>query len=237
MQTARPFGIPSEQEGEGSYVRQGTVMNYAEVMALLPFVIIAVTAVVTMLTISIYRDHRLTASLSIAGLALAIYSFPAVSSFLPQRVTALLIMDNYAFFFMGLIFSATIAIALFAYEYLKKRNVVHEEFYLLLLLASLGAAVLVASSHFVSFFLGLETLSVSLYALLAYLRTDERGLEAAIKYLILAAVSSAFLLFGMALLYAQFGTMEFAAGWPARQAVRMQEALCFWQARSWSLPV
>jgi len=119
-------------------------------------------------------------------------------------------MDNYALFFMGLIFSATIAIALFAYEYLKKRNVIQEEFYLLLLMASLGAAVLVASSHFVSFFLGLETLSVSLYALLAYLRTDERGLEAAIKYLILAAVSSAFLLFGMALLYAQFGTMEFA---------------------------
>jgi NADH-quinone oxidoreductase subunit N len=166
--------------------------------------------VITMLAISIYRDHRLAASLSITGLTLAIYSLPLVSSFLPQRVTALLIMDNYAFFFMGLIFSATIAIALFAYEYLKKRNVIQEEFYLLLLLASLGAAVLVASSHFVSFFLGLETLSVSLYALLAYLRTDERGLEAGLKYLILAAVSSAFLLFGMALLYAQFGSMEFS---------------------------
>ena len=100
-------------------------------------------------------------------------------------------------------------IALFSYGYLEKRNVIREEFYLLLLLASLGAAVLVASSHFVSFFLGLETLSVSLYALLAYLRTDGSGLEAAMKYLILAAVSSAFLLFGMALLYAQFGTMEF----------------------------
>jgi len=185
-------------------------MSYAEGMALLPLIIVALSAVVTMLTISIYRDHRLTATLSIAGLVLAIYSLPAVSLFLPQRVTTLLIMDNYAVFFLGLFFFATIAIALFSYGYLQKRNVIREEFYLLLLLASLGAAVLVASSHFVSFFLGLETLSVSLYALLAYLRTDERGLEAAIKYLILAAVSSAFLLFGMALLYAQFGTMEFA---------------------------
>jgi NADH-quinone oxidoreductase subunit N len=193
-------------------------MSYAEGMALLPLIILAVSAVLTMLTISVYRDHRLTATLSVAGLALAICSLPAVASFLPQRVTALLIMDSYAFFFMGLIFSATIAVALFSYGYLQKRNVVREEFYLLLLLASLGAAVLVASSHFVSFFLGLETLSVSLYALLAYLRTNERGLEAAIKYLILAAVSSAFLLFGMALLYAQFGTMEL--GKLAGQATR-----------------
>jgi NADH-quinone oxidoreductase subunit N len=68
--------------------------------------------------------------------------------------------------------------------------------------------VLVASSHFVSFFLGLEILSVALYALSAYLHTRRRPLEAGIKYLILAGSSSAFLLFGMALIYAQTGTME-----------------------------
>jgi len=185
-------------------------MNYAEFIALLPFVIITVTAVVTMLTISVYRDHRLTATLCIAGLALAIFSLPAVSSLLPQQVTSLLVLDRYAFFFMGLLFSATLAIIFFAYGYLEKRALVKEEFYLLLLLAALGAAVLVASSHFVSFFLGLETLSVSLYALLGYSRSDERGIEAALKYLVLAAVSSAFLIFGMALLYAELGTMEFS---------------------------
>lgn len=185
-------------------------MNYTGAMALLPYIIIAITAVVTMLLISVYRDHRLTATLCIAGLALAICSLPAVSSFLPQQVTALLVLDQYAFFFIGLLFSATIVIAFFAYGYLEKRTPVKEEFYLLLLLAVLGAAVLVASSHFVSFFLGLETLSVSLYALLGYQRSDERGIEAAVKYLVLAAVSSAFLLFGIALLYAELGTMEFS---------------------------
>jgi NADH-quinone oxidoreductase subunit N len=186
-------------------------MSYAEGLALLPFIIIAVSAVVTMLTISVYRNHRLTATLCITGLAVAVCSLPAVSPSLPQRVTALLILDRAAFFFMGLIFSATTAIALFAYGYLEKRALVREEFYLLLLLAALGAAVLVASSHFVSFFLGLETLSVSLYSLLAYQRSDERGIEAALKYLVLAAVSSAFLIFGMALLYAGLGTMEFSS--------------------------
>jgi len=185
-------------------------MNYTEALTLLPFIIIAVTAIITMLTISVFRDHRLTAALCIAGPALAICSLPSVSSFLPQRVTTLLVLDQYAFFLLGLLFSATIAIAFFAYGYLEKRASVKEEFYLLLLLATLGAAILVASSHFVSFFLGLETLSVSLYALLGYQRSDERGIEAAVKYLVLAAVSSAFLLFGMALLYAEFGTMEFS---------------------------
>ena len=80
--------------------------------------------------------------------------------------------------------------------------------------------VLVASSHFISFFLGLEILSVALYALSAYLHTRSRALEAGIKYLILAGSSSAFLLFGMALIYAQLGTMDLfrlAASLPGAQ--------------------
>jgi NADH-quinone oxidoreductase subunit N len=70
--------------------------------------------------------------------------------------------------------------------------------------------VLVSAGHFVSFFLGLEILSVSLYAMIAYLREASRGNEAGLKYLVLAGVSSAFLLLGMALVYAGLGTMEFA---------------------------
>ncbi len=67
------------------------------------------------------------------------------------------------------------------------------------------------SKNFASLFLGLEILSVSLYGLIAYLAYVERSDEAGIKYLILAAFSSAFLLFGMALIYATTGTMDFLA--------------------------
>ncbi len=81
---------------------------------------------------------------------------------------------------------------------------------MLLLLAVLGSVVLVSSTHFASFFLGLELLNISLYALIAYSRASLKNLEAAFKYLILAAVSDAFLLFGMALIYSQTGTMEFS---------------------------
>jgi NADH-quinone oxidoreductase subunit N len=76
-------------------------------------------------------------------------------------------------------------------------------------LATLGALVLVMSRHFAALFLGLELLSVSLYALIAYQGTGAGSLEAGLKYLILAAASSAFLLFGMALIYAELGAMEF----------------------------
>ena len=211
-------------------------MNYAEAMALLPFIIIAISAVVTMLTISVYRDHRLTATLCIAGLALAICSLPAVSSFLPQQVTALLVMDQYAFFFMGLIFSATIAIALFAYGYLEKRALVKEEFYLLLLLAVLGAAVLVASSHFVSFFLGLETLSVSLYALLGYHRSDERGIRSCGE---ISRTGCG--LFGVSSIRhgpSLRGTRDHGIqqSWLLCPQVQSATTSCFFQVRSWSLP-
>jgi NADH-quinone oxidoreductase subunit N len=101
-------------------------------------------------------------------------------------------------------------ITVLAYGYLDGRAGQREEFYLLLLLATLGALVLVASQHFAALFLGLELLSVALYALLAYVQTDVRPLEAGFKYLILAAASSALLLLGMAFIYAELGTMAFS---------------------------
>ena len=78
-------------------------------------------------------------------------------------------------------------------------------------MSTLGSAVLVCSRHFASFFLGLEVLSIGLYALIAYFPDRPRPVEAGLKYLILAAASAAFLLFGMALAYAALGTMEFDA--------------------------
>ncbi|GAA4503988.1 NADH-quinone oxidoreductase subunit N [Gluconacetobacter tumulicola] len=86
-----------------------------------------------------------------------------------------------------------------------------DEFYLLLLLGTLGALVMAGSADMVIFFLGLETLSLSLLGLIAWHRTHPTADEAAIKYLILAGLSSATLLFGLALSYADSGSLHFAA--------------------------
>ena len=129
---------------------------------------------------------------------------------MPRHVTALLIMDRYALFYMGVIIASAVVVAVLSYPYFEKQEGHREELYVLLSIATLGCTVLVASSHLMSFFLGLEILSVSLYAMIAYLKERKQSLEAGIKYLVLAAASSAFLLFGMALVYADLGTMEFS---------------------------
>lgn len=184
-------------------------MNIAALLAILPLLVISATSLIVMLVIAFYRRHALTVSLTLAGLAIAFLSLSFVAPELPKKITPLFIMDGYSLFYMGLLFASSFVVAILSHGYLKGREINHEEFYLLLLLATVGSAVLAASSHFASFFLGLEILSVSLYALISYLRVSERGNEAGVKYLILAAASAAFLLFGMALVYAQLGTMEF----------------------------
>jgi NADH-quinone oxidoreductase subunit N len=184
-------------------------MNISDLSALLPLIIIATTVIVVMFVIAFFRDHKLTAVLTLAGLALAGVSLTMVSSMILRRITPLFILDSYGLYYTGLIFIASFAVAALSYSYLEIHEGHREEFYLLLLLATLGCAVLAGSMHFASLFLGVEILSVSLYALVAYLRHSDRSIEAGVKYLILAAVSSAFILFGMALVYAEIGSMDF----------------------------
>jgi NADH-quinone oxidoreductase subunit N len=185
-------------------------MTRAELLTLSPFIVLAAAPVVIMVVVAFYRHHMLTALLTVIGLIAAFVTLPAASAAEVQHVTPLLIVDRYAIFYIGLLLAAGVAVTGLSYGYLESHDGQREEFYILMLLATLGSAVLVASRHFASFFLGLELLSVSLYALIAYPRLQQKPIEAGIKYLILAAASAAFLLFGMALVYAELGTMEFA---------------------------
>ena len=185
-------------------------MNGHDLIALLPLIVLGSAITIVMLAIALYRNHRLTALLSVLGLILCLIAIWPATAVAPRHVTPLFVIDRYALFYMGLIFAAGIAVLLLSYGYLAARRERPEEFYLLVLVATLGAAALVASDHFASFFLGLETLSISLLGLIAYPRDQEKPLEAGVKYLILAGLSSAFLLFGMALVYARLGSMEFA---------------------------
>jgi NADH-quinone oxidoreductase subunit N len=185
-------------------------MNATDLFALLPLLLTAGTAVLVMLAIAIVRNHVLSIWITLIGLATSFASLWPIAPLLPRRITVLLIVDRYSVFYFGLILAATFAVSILSYGYLKIRPERREELYVLLTVAALGSMVLVASSHFASFFLGLEILSVALYGLSAYLANYRRSVEAGIKYLILAGSSSAFLLFGMALIYAQLGTMELA---------------------------
>jgi NADH-quinone oxidoreductase subunit N len=178
-------------------------------LPILPLILLSTGSVVIMLVVACYRNHALTHLLTLATIILTLVVLPAISSGGWVQVTSLFMVDGYALFYSGLILFSLLVVTLFSYDYLKGRRESPDEYYILLLIATLGAIILVASSHFASVFLGLEILSISLYALIAY---DRRPLmiEAGVKYLVLAASSASFLFFGMALMYAQLGTMSFA---------------------------
>jgi len=186
-------------------------MNSTDILSLTPLILVASSAFSALLLVVFQRRHRLTMVLTLSGLGLALASLAAVSGLAPRQVTSLLVVDAYSLFCMGLVFAAALAIAAVSYSYfLRRKERDCEEFYALLLIATVGAGVLVCSGHFASFVLGLEILGVALYGLAAYSRTGTKAAEAGVKYLAVSAASAAFLLFGGALVYADMGTLEFS---------------------------
>ena len=181
--------------------------------ALLPIIVITITSIVIMLVAAFHRNHKLVASLTVIGLLIAIATLALIGNQPPIQVTPLIIVDQYSIFFCAIILLTAIAVTILCYGYFQARVGLQEELYILLLTSTLGAVVLIFSSHFASFFIGLELMSVSLFAMVAYpittLTRQGEPLEASLKYLVLSGVSSAFLAFGMSLIYAATGTMSF----------------------------
>jgi NADH-quinone oxidoreductase subunit N len=189
---------------------------------LLQIIMLTLTTVGVMLVAGFKREHGLVNALTTAGLAASLLVFIFVDPVLPLQATELLYFDGYSLFFSGLIIFGALAVSILAYPYFESHNALNEEFYILLLTATLGAVVLACSTHFVSFFIGMEMLGVSLYAMIAYPVHEEKSakfpLEAAIKYLIMSGLASGLILFGIALLYALTGTMFFSDLAPAIEA-------------------
>ena len=184
-------------------------MTAEDFRALLPLLVLAATPLVVMLGITIRRGQAIAAGLSVAGHVAAFATLWLRPGTLPRPVSALLVADVYAYYYWGLLIAASLAVTLLGYGYWRTSTERVEEFHLLVPLATLGSAVLVSSTHLAALFLGLEILSVSLFGLVAYERGLRRSLEAALKYLVLSSAASAVLLFGMALVYAALGTLEF----------------------------
>ncbi len=186
-------------------------MNELQFEALLPFMVLAAASMAVILLIAFRMSHTVIQVAAFLMACLVILAMWYVRDTLPQQVLPLLVVDGFGALFTGMIIFSMMAVGLFSYIYFEEREENPKEYYILLFLATLGAAILTISVHFISFFIGLEVLSVSLYALIAYLRNRNHAVESGMKYLVLAAVSSAFLLFGMALIYMETGSMEFTA--------------------------
>ena len=161
------------------------------------------------LVVSFWRNHLAAMLLTVAGFAAAFAALSPAMQTATWEVTPLYVFDGFAGFFDALILIAAAVTALVSFRYLDGRTGRQEEYYLLLAIATLGAMALVSAQHFASLLLGLEILSISLYALVAYPEEGHPPLEAALKYLVLSGVGSTVMLFGMALIYHASGTMVF----------------------------
>ncbi|MEH6571043.1 MAG: NADH-quinone oxidoreductase subunit N [Halioglobus sp.] len=185
-------------------------MTAEDFQAILPLLVLAAGATVIMLQIAFARSIRLTAVITaLTFVAAALSCIPAAES-APRLVTPLLQADHLALLFSALFSLAGLTTTVLSLDYMNHRGDEPEEYFLLLVLSTLGACVLAYSVHLVSLLLGMELMSVALYALIAYPDKSVLPLEAAIKYLVLSGAASATMLFGFALLYAVTGTLSFS---------------------------
>ena len=126
----------------------------------------------------------------------------------PELVSAYLATDAMALVFDVTICAGAALTALLAGAYLQEHGIERGEFYVVLLFSAFGALVLARATDLLSVFIGLETMSLGVYCLVAFRRTSPRAVEGGVKYFLLGSFAAALLLFGSALLYGATGSTQ-----------------------------
>lgn len=181
-------------------------------MPILPYAILAAGALLVFASAAWTKGRPSGALLAVslaASLGAAVAAYVVAPR--PEAFAQTLDAGGFARFYQILLCGLTFAALLFTGGYARKRGFERDELYALMLLAALGMCLLAAALDWVMFFLGLEMLSISLYVVIAAHRNAAHAAEAALKYFVMGAVASSFLLFGIALVYAATGETGIAA--------------------------
>lgn len=176
-----------------------------------PELTLVVTAVVIILADLFVEKKEALVVVTLVGLAVSL-AF-AVNLWFGQPTSAfsgMLIVDRVAVFFKFIFITAAGLVTLSAVDYSAKFSRFRGEFYALILLSATGMMLMAATGELISIYLSLELTGISLYVLSGMLK-DEKSSEAALKYLLLGAIASAVLLYGMALVFGTTGTTNLAA--------------------------
>ncbi len=171
------------------------------------------------------KQKNLLVSFSLSGLVIAGgftvamwgYSFPALFN-------NMLAVDNFALFFKFLFLGIAFLVILASSDYVSKFARFRGEYYALVLLSTLGMMLMAATTELISIYIALELTSISLYVLVGFLK-DPKSTEASLKYLLLGAVASAVLLFGMALVFGFTGQTQLGEIAQVLQAMPAQTIL------------
>src|SRR5437870_4645353 len=177
----------------------------APIVALTGFFLLAI---ITDLVLPRSRRGDVVAMFAVVGFAyalgVAVYRWLyATSGYAYHRFAT---GDSFALFFEVLFASLGILTVALSHSYLKRRGLLESEFHILTMAAVIGMMVLASATSLVTVFLGLELFSISLYIMCGFARADFRSQEAAAKYLLVGGFASAFVLYGMALIYGGSGT-------------------------------
>ncbi len=169
---------------------------------------LAGTAILVILLDLIIQRKGWLAVVSIAGLVVSAGFTLAMWGGSSQAIFHnMLAVDSFALFFKLLFLGIAALVILSSVDYVSKFNRFQGEYHALVLLAALGMMLMAATADLVSIYVALELVSISLYALVGFLK-DSKSIEASLKYLLLGAVASAVLLFGMAMVFGFTGKTQ-----------------------------
>ena len=189
-------------------------MQNFQIDLVLPVAILAAYALLGLLLTPLLREKAgaLLAPISLAGLAMAGWGLARQWSEAANgpRITAegLLRVDGFGVFFAFILLAATALTVLGSWRFLEREDADRGEFYPLVLMALAGMIAMIQTTHLLMVLVGLEVFSLSLYVLTGLTRARVRSVEAALKYFLLGAFSSGFMVYGMALLYGSTGSLD-----------------------------
>ncbi len=179
-------------------------------LAILPEIVVLTGASVILLVDLFLSDRRRHVSYWLAQFTLLIAACVTVRTLNIEAVRAFngMVIDDLVSDFLRMFSFVSVSLVLFyGRSYLTVRGLFRGESFVLILLALLGMQVLTTANSFVTLYLGLELMSLSLYALVAMQRDETAPAEAAMKYFVLGALASGFLLYGMSMIYGATGTL------------------------------
>lgn len=179
-------------------------------LPILPLIAVAVGAMVVLL-VGVRIDDEDSGGLGFIALVTLFAAFVLTLVTLGQNTLAFggaLATDDYSAFFEIIILIGTALVVAMSLEYAADAGLAGAEYYSLILFAALGMMLMAAAGDLIIIFLGLELMSIAVYVLAGFVRQDPKSNEAAIKYFLLGAFSTGFLLYGIALIYGATGTIR-----------------------------
>lgn len=185
------------------------------VLALLPEVVLTAWALVILLAVAWRHrtgaDSRLAGKLSLAGYVSAMVAtgWMAWSGVTAAGLPRMIALDGFRYSSDALLLGIAIMVTILSFRWLERQGILAPEYYVLMMLATVGSMLLAGAADMIILFLGLEVMSISVYILAGYDRTRRSAAEAALKYFLIGAFASGFLLYGIALIYGATGQFNF----------------------------